>query len=110
MAAQTLPVIEAAELACSDWLALALLVKQTLCKQKGLCPPGAFCDPVLDVHMLEPTWSHFVQGCFVHQAWMWHDRQTGALQQSLLSFIHTSALVCSCVYVALKCLNFCCTE
>lgn len=40
-----------------------------------------FFDPVLDVHMLEPTWSHFIQGCCVHHAWMWHASQTGALQQ-----------------------------
>lgn len=47
-----------------------------------------FFDPGVDVHMLEPTWSHSVQPSCVHQAWMWGDSQTGASRRSLLSFIH----------------------
>lgn len=89
MAVQTFPVIEAAALARSDWLAfLVLLVKQMLGKYKGPSPPGTFFDPGVDVHMLEPTWSHFVEPSCVHQAWMWGDSQTGASRRSLLSFIH----------------------
>lgn len=44
-------------------------------------------DPQFDVHMLELTWSHVTERHYVHQAWMWHDSQTGASEQFLLSFV-----------------------
>lgn len=84
LAAQALPVIEADEFARSDWLAFGSSREKQMYKYKGQCPPGVFWIQFFVMHLLEPARGHFVQLLCVHQAWMWHDSQTGASRQSVV--------------------------